>query len=54
MNTLEAETEIKSTVQTTEAVELIDCGRVSETTQGFSFLMLYEGGIPPTDRILLF
>ena len=30
MSTLEAETEIKNTVQATEAVEIIDCGRASD------------------------
>ena len=34
MSTLEVETEIKNTVQATEAVRLIDCGRATERTQG--------------------
>ena len=53
MSTLEAETEIKNTVQATEAVEIIDCGRVSERTQGVSFLILFELGTPPMDKLLL-
>ncbi len=53
MSTLEAETDIKNTVQATEAVEIIDCGPVSERTQGFTFLILFENGIPPHNRRLL-
>jgi hypothetical protein len=53
MSTLEAETEIKNTVQATEAVEIIDCGRASERTQGLAFLFLFELGIPPNDRALI-
>jgi len=34
MNTLEAETDINETMKATEAVEIIDCGRASERTQG--------------------
>ena len=52
MTTLEAETDIKNTVQTTEAVEVFDCGRVSECTRGASFLVLFEMGIPPYDTLL--
>lgn len=51
MTTLEAETDIKNTVQTTEAVELIDCGRASERTRGITFLVLWELGIPPNDKL---
>jgi hypothetical protein len=52
MTTLEAETDIKNTVQTTEAVELFDCGRASECTRGVSFLILLEMGIPPYNTLL--
>ncbi|MDB6100394.1 MAG: hypothetical protein JWO52_393 [Gammaproteobacteria bacterium] len=51
MSTLEIERKIK--VQATEAVELIDCGRASERTQGVSFLILFESGIPPLNKLLL-
>jgi hypothetical protein len=54
MSTLEAETEIKNTVQATEAVEIIDCGRASERIQGQPFLFLFELGIPPNDRAIIF
>ena len=53
MSTLEVETEIKNTVQATDAVEIIDCGRASECTRGFSFLLLFELGIPPNDKLFL-
>ena len=53
MSTLEAETEIKNTVQATEAVEIIDCGRASERTQGIPFLLLFELGIPPNNKLFL-
>jgi hypothetical protein len=49
MSTLEIERKIK--VQATEAVELIDCGRASERTQGVSFTILFESGIPPHDKL---
>lgn len=54
MSTLEAETEIKNTVQATEAVEIIDCGRVSERTKGVAYLLLFELGTPPTNKLFLF
>ena len=54
MSTLEAEMEIKTSVQVPEAVEIIDCGRASERTRGQSFLFLFEAGIPPNDRELIF
>jgi hypothetical protein len=54
MNTLEVETEIKNTVQATDAVEIIDCGRASERTQGVPFTLLFELGIPPQDKLLLY
>lgn len=53
MSTLEFERNIKITVQATEAVEIIDCGRASERTQGVSFLILFESGIPPRDKLFL-
>jgi hypothetical protein len=53
MSTLEVETEIKKTVQATEAVEIIDCGRASERTQGVPFLILFELGTPPTNKLFL-
>lgn len=51
MTTLEAETDVENTVEETQAVEMVDCGRASEQTRGFSALMLFEGGIPPHDRL---
>jgi hypothetical protein len=53
MSTLEIERKIKNTVQATEAVEIIDCGRASERTQGVSFLILFESGIPPHDKLFI-
>jgi len=53
MSTLEIERIIKNTVQATEAVEVIDCGRASERTQGVSFMILFELGAPPYDKLLL-
>ena len=52
MSTLEAETDIKKTVQDTEVVELIDCGRVSKSTRGFPFMILFELGTPPYNTLL--
>jgi hypothetical protein len=49
MSTLEIERKIK--VQATGAVELIDWGRASERTQGVSFLILFESGVPPHDKL---
>ena len=52
MSTLEAETDIESPVEeATQVVEIIDCGRASEHTRGFASLMLFEGGIPPHDKL---
>jgi hypothetical protein len=51
MNTLEVETEI-TTMQTTEAVEMLDCGRVSERTHGLIYLFLFELGVPPQNTFL--
>jgi hypothetical protein len=53
MSTLEIERKIKNTVQATEAVEIIDCGRATKRTQGVSFMVLYELGTPPLDKLLL-
>ena len=53
MNTLQTEKEITTTVLTTEAVEMIDCGRVSERTQGFPFLLFFEQMNPPFNTLLL-
>jgi len=53
MSTLEIERKIKNTVQATEAVEITDCGRASERTQGVSFMFLFELGIPPHDKLFL-
>ena len=64
MSTLEIETDIKKTVQATDAVAprgwvcdrsgLIDCGRASERTQGVPFLLLFELGTPPSNKLFLF
>ena len=51
MNTLEAETDNKDTAQTTEVVQLLDCGRASERTRGTSFLILFELGAPPLNKL---
>jgi hypothetical protein len=64
MNTLEAETDIKMTVQATDAIApealasgrsgMIDCGRASERTQGVPILPLFELGTPPTNKLFIF
>ena len=64
MSTLDAETDIKKTVQTTDAVaperlasdrwRTIDCGRASERTQGVPLLLMYELGTPPTNKRFVF
>ena len=64
MSTLEIETEIKKTVRCTQTVtpkartcgqlEIIDCGRASERTQGIPLLLLYELGTPPANKLFLF
>ena len=54
MSTLEIETEIKNTVQATDAVEIIDCGRASERTQGVPLLLFFELGTPPSNKLFLF
>jgi hypothetical protein len=53
MNTLKVETEIKNSAQATDAVELIDCGRASERTQGFAYFLLWEAGTAPTNKLFL-
>jgi hypothetical protein len=53
MSTLEIETEIESAVQAMDAVEILDCGRASERTQGLPSLLLFELGYPPFDTSLL-
>ena len=53
MSTLEVETEIKKTVQATDAVRITDCGRATERTQGVPLLLLFELGTPPTNKLFL-
>ncbi len=53
MSTLDSEMEIRETVETTEAVELIDCGLASDQTQGMALFLLYEGSLPPIDKFLV-
>ena len=50
MNTLQIETEINNTVQATEAVDIIDCGRASERTQGGAWLIMFELSPPPNNK----
>jgi hypothetical protein len=54
MSTLEAEMEIKTSVQAPRPGEIIDCGRASQRTRGQPFLFLFELGIPPNDRAIIF
>ena len=54
MSTLEAEREIKNTVQATDAVEIIDCGRASERTRGVPLMLFFELGTPPSNKLFLF
>ena len=64
MSTLDAETDIKKTVQITDAVApealasnrlgIIDCGRASERTQGVPLLLLFELGTPPNNKLFIF
>jgi len=54
MSTLDAETEIKNTVRATEAVEIIDCGRASERTNGMTLMLLFELGTPPNNKMFFF
>jgi len=34
-------------------VELLDCGQASKMTRGFLFFILFEGTVPPFDRMLM-
>ena len=52
MSTLEVERDLEQEVQATEAVEIVDCGRASERTRGFPFMLLFELGVPPNDSLL--
>jgi hypothetical protein len=54
MSTLEAEKDVKKPVEATEAAEIVDCGRVSERTRGFSWYILFEGGAPPNNKMFPF
>lgn len=54
MNTLDAETDIESTVQAREAVEIIDCVRASERTNGMTLMLLFELGTPPNKKMFFF
>jgi len=54
MSTLEVEKDLEQEVQATEAVEILDCGRASEKTRGFPFLVFLEGGTPPFNTLLNF
>ena len=53
MSTLKVETEIKNSAQTTEAVEIIDCGRASQRTRGVVFTLFWEPGTAPTNKLFL-
>jgi hypothetical protein len=54
MSTLKIETEIENPAQTPHAVEIIDCGRASERTQGVVFTLFWEPGTAPTNKLFLF
>jgi hypothetical protein len=54
MSTLKVETEIKNSAQATDAVEIVDCGRASERTQGFILFLFWEAGTAPTNRMIPF
>jgi len=54
MSTLEAEKDIKQPEEAREAVGIIDCGRVSERTRGTTWLILFEAGAPPNDKLFPF
>ena len=51
MSALKVEKEMTMPVQ--EAVELLDCGRASERTQGIPLPVLFELGVPPNNYLLL-
>jgi hypothetical protein len=53
MRTLDVETEIKNTARATEAVEIIDCGRASERTNGMTLMLLFELGHPTQQQDVL-
>jgi len=53
MSTLEVEMDLDNKANATEAVQMVDCGRASERTCGFSFLILFELGVPPFNTELL-
>jgi hypothetical protein len=53
MSTLEIERDLDIDGQVTEAVEIMDCGRVSERTRGLPFQILPELSFPPNDSLLL-
>jgi hypothetical protein len=36
-----------------ETIVLLDCGRASKVTRGFPFLLFFEYGWAPFDRLLL-
>lgn len=45
--------DINEDVQAPEAIELIDCGRASEKTQGTMLILFYENSPPPHDYLYL-
>jgi hypothetical protein len=53
MSTLDIEKDLEQEVRATEAVEIVDCGRASERTQGLPLLFFLEGGVPPFNTLLL-
>lgn len=36
-----------------EPIVLLDCGKASKVTRGFPFLLLFEFGFAPFDRLLI-
>jgi hypothetical protein len=36
-----------------DTIVLLDCGQASKVTRGFPFLLFFEVGWPPFDRLLL-
>jgi hypothetical protein len=53
MSTLEVEMDLNDNSAATAAVRMIDCGRATERTCGFAFIILFELGAPPNDGLLL-
>jgi len=54
MSTLEAEMDdIEEKVQDSEVVEITDCGRVSERTQGVAFMIFFEAASAPSNRLFV-